>query len=126
MREVVNGLMYVLSTGCQWRAIPFRTEEPFNKIVINLIAVDGSEGQKIEFLADGEQVSSLASIPTPSSLIAGRVASPGRSRSKTCPTSARRRRARRSRTWSKSLFATSVTNALQSGRNSAGLPTAPS
>ena len=22
MREVVNGLMYVLSTGCQWRAIP--------------------------------------------------------------------------------------------------------
>jgi len=22
MREVVNGLMYILSTGCQWRAIP--------------------------------------------------------------------------------------------------------
>jgi len=22
MREVVNGLLYVLSTGCQWRAIP--------------------------------------------------------------------------------------------------------
>ena len=22
MREVINGLMYVLSTGCQWRAIP--------------------------------------------------------------------------------------------------------
>ncbi len=22
MREVVNGLMYMLSTGCQWRAIP--------------------------------------------------------------------------------------------------------
>ena len=22
MREVVNGLMYVLSTGCQWAAIP--------------------------------------------------------------------------------------------------------
>ena len=22
MREVVNGLMYVLSTGCQWRANP--------------------------------------------------------------------------------------------------------
>ncbi len=21
MREVVNGLMYILSTGCQWRAI---------------------------------------------------------------------------------------------------------
>jgi transposase len=22
MRDVVNGLMYILSTGCQWRAIP--------------------------------------------------------------------------------------------------------
>jgi transposase len=22
VREVLNGLMYVLSTGCQWRAIP--------------------------------------------------------------------------------------------------------
>ena len=22
MREIVNGLLYVLSTGCQWRAIP--------------------------------------------------------------------------------------------------------
>ena len=22
MREIVNGLMYILSTGCQWRAIP--------------------------------------------------------------------------------------------------------
>jgi hypothetical protein len=37
-------------------AIPFRTEEPFKKIAVNLIAPDGSEGQKIEFLADGEQV----------------------------------------------------------------------
>jgi len=37
-------------------AIPFRTEEPFKKIAVNLIAPDGTEGQKIEFLADGEQV----------------------------------------------------------------------
>ena len=37
-------------------AIPFRTEEPFKKIVVNLLAANGSEGQKIEFLADGEQV----------------------------------------------------------------------
>ena len=22
VREVVNGLMYILSTGCQWRAVP--------------------------------------------------------------------------------------------------------
>jgi transposase len=25
MREVVNGLMYILSTGCQWRAMPPRS-----------------------------------------------------------------------------------------------------
>jgi hypothetical protein len=39
-------------------AIPFRCnpEEAFKKIVVNLVATDGSEGQKIEFLADGEQV----------------------------------------------------------------------
>jgi putative transposase len=22
MREIVNGIMYILTTGCQWRAIP--------------------------------------------------------------------------------------------------------
>jgi transposase len=34
MREVVNGLMYILSTSCQWRAVPkdlppkiFRSED---------------------------------------------------------------------------------------------------
>jgi len=37
-------------------AIPFRAEEPFEKYTVNLIAPDGSEGQKIEFLADGQQV----------------------------------------------------------------------
>src|SRR5215831_4135972 len=37
-------------------AIPFRTEEPFKIFTINLIAPDGSEGQKIQFLGDGEQL----------------------------------------------------------------------
>jgi hypothetical protein len=37
------------------RAIPFRTDEPFKKITANLTAPDGSEGQKIELLADGQQ-----------------------------------------------------------------------
>jgi hypothetical protein len=37
------------------RAIPFRTDEPFKKITVNLTAPDGSEGQKIELLADGQQ-----------------------------------------------------------------------
>ena len=39
------------------RAILFRTAMgPFDKIAVNLIASNGSEGQKIEFLANGQQV----------------------------------------------------------------------
>jgi hypothetical protein len=37
-------------------AVPFRTEEPFEKITVNLIAPDGSEGQKLEFLGTGQQI----------------------------------------------------------------------
>jgi hypothetical protein len=39
-------------------ATPFRVnpDETFKKIAVSLIAPDGSEGQKIEFLADGEQI----------------------------------------------------------------------
>jgi Family of unknown function (DUF5906)/Bifunctional DNA primase/polymerase, N-terminal len=37
------------------RAIPFRTEEPFSKIVVNVVAPNGS-AEKLEFLADGQQV----------------------------------------------------------------------
>jgi bifunctional DNA primase/polymerase-like protein len=37
------------------RAIPFRTEEPFDKIVVNLVAPSAS-AEKIEFLGDGQQV----------------------------------------------------------------------
>jgi hypothetical protein len=37
------------------RAIPFRTEESFAKIVVNLIAPSGT-AEKIEFLGDGQQV----------------------------------------------------------------------
>ena len=29
VRDVVNGLMYILSTGCQWRAIPKDLSLPF-------------------------------------------------------------------------------------------------
>jgi hypothetical protein len=38
------------------RAIPFRTAVPFAKITANLIAADGSTGEKIEFLCAGQQV----------------------------------------------------------------------
>jgi Bifunctional DNA primase/polymerase, N-terminal len=37
------------------RAIPFRTLTPFSKITANQIAMDGSTGEKIEFLCDGQQ-----------------------------------------------------------------------
>jgi hypothetical protein len=38
------------------RAIPFRTQEPFAKIVVPLIAPNGDTKQKLEFLSDGQQV----------------------------------------------------------------------
>jgi len=40
------------------RAIPFRTEQPFTKITINLVAPNGSteKHEKIEFLGEGQQV----------------------------------------------------------------------
>jgi len=38
------------------RAIPFRTSNPFAKITANLVAADGSTGEKIEFMCDGQQV----------------------------------------------------------------------
>ena len=34
MREVVNGLMYILSTGCQWRAIPKDLPPPARRCTI--------------------------------------------------------------------------------------------
>ncbi len=38
------------------RAIPFRTADPFAKITVNLIAANGSTGEKIEFMCTGQQV----------------------------------------------------------------------
>jgi len=38
------------------RAIFFRTDEPFKKIAVNLVAPNGDTRQKIEFLGDGQQV----------------------------------------------------------------------
>jgi Bifunctional DNA primase/polymerase, N-terminal len=38
------------------RAIPFRTVDPFAKITVNLIAANGSTGEKIEFMCDGQQI----------------------------------------------------------------------
>jgi hypothetical protein len=38
------------------RAIPFRTDAPFRKILVKVLAPDGSAGQKLELLGDGQQV----------------------------------------------------------------------
>jgi Bifunctional DNA primase/polymerase, N-terminal len=38
------------------RAIVFRTVDPFAKITVNLIAANGSVGEKIEFLCAGQQI----------------------------------------------------------------------
>jgi RecA-family ATPase len=38
------------------RAFLFRTEEPFKKIVVNFIARNGGKEEKLEFLAEGQQV----------------------------------------------------------------------
>jgi hypothetical protein len=37
------------------RLIPFQTDEPFEKILVKLIAPDGATGQRIEVLCDGQQ-----------------------------------------------------------------------
>src|SRR5262249_46489693 len=37
------------------RLIPFRTQEPFAKLALSLIAPDCDTSQKLEFLADGQQ-----------------------------------------------------------------------
>jgi len=50
-----HGLVLVRIGKPPKRAIPFRTDEPFKKILVTLIAPNGAE-EKIEFLGDGQQV----------------------------------------------------------------------
>ena len=51
-----HGVILVRFGNAPKHAIPFRTDTPFKKITVNLIAPDGDETQKIELLADGQQV----------------------------------------------------------------------
>jgi hypothetical protein len=50
-----HGLVLVRIGRPPKRAIPFRTDEPFKKILVSLIAPNGAE-EKVEFLGDGQQV----------------------------------------------------------------------
>jgi hypothetical protein len=70
------------------RAILFRTQEPFAKIIANLVAPNGST-EKIEFLADGQQLPASACTLKPSGPIRGTRTRPARSRRRICPISAR-------------------------------------
>jgi hypothetical protein len=58
VRERVEEIGFVLIRFGRFprRAIPFRTDAPFPKIVAAMIAPEGSSGQKLEFLCDGQQL----------------------------------------------------------------------
>ena len=45
------------------RGVLLRTDTPFKKIVTSLIAPDGSKDQKVEFLADGQQIACFGIHP---------------------------------------------------------------
>jgi hypothetical protein len=45
------------------RAIPFRTDKYFTKLDVKFAAADGGEGDKIEFLADGQQFAAFGTHP---------------------------------------------------------------
>jgi RecA-family ATPase len=64
VREQYEEAGYILvRTGkAPKRAIPFRTQEPFTKIVANVIAPNGT-AEKIEFLGDGQQVACFGTHP---------------------------------------------------------------
>ena len=53
--ETDRGYVLTRVGKAQKRAIPFRTDQPFPKLAVNLIAPNGSP-EKIEFLCDGQQV----------------------------------------------------------------------
>lgn len=57
-----RGFVLVRTGKAPKRAIPFRTEEPFAKIVVNVVAPNGGT-EKIEFLADGQQVACFGVHP---------------------------------------------------------------
>ena len=49
VREVMNGIMYVLSTGCQWRAVP--KDLPPRSTVFDYLSICGAGmGRSIAFI----------------------------------------------------------------------------
>ena len=103
-------------------AIPFRTEEPFEKITVNLIAPDGSEGQKIEFLGDGQQVVVAGTHPDIGQPY--RTADSSRSNMRTCPISANKKHTPSSTTSLTYWFAANTATGAHQGARGR-IPTAP-
>jgi hypothetical protein len=58
------------------RAIPFRTDEPFKKITVTLIAPDGNE-EKIEFPGDGQYLACFGIHPDTGQPYTWRGGAPG-------------------------------------------------
>jgi hypothetical protein len=74
------------------RAIPFRSDQPFKKITALLTPPDGGKEEKLEFLADGQQLVLSAFTRIPASLTSGSVGSPAASNAATCRTSMKSKR----------------------------------
>src|ERR1700704_5595809 len=72
MREIVNGLMYILSTGCQWRGIP--KDLPPKRTLsdyFDLWAYDGTLGDihHALYLKVGSRSKGRPARPPPSSIV---------------------------------------------------------
>ena len=51
-----SGIVPVRFGSFPKRALPFRTDAPFAKLTVKLTAPDGSEGQRLELMGDGQQI----------------------------------------------------------------------
>src|SRR5262249_22271567 len=75
VREVMNGIMYILSTGCQWRAIP-KDLPPRSTLFdyLDLWSYDGTLDRIHHVLYVGGKANEKPSRPPPSSIAkAGRA-----------------------------------------------------
>jgi Bifunctional DNA primase/polymerase, N-terminal len=59
------------------RALLFRCDQPFRKITAKLVAPDGSEGQGLEIMADGQQIAVSGRHPDTGQLYAWHDGAPG-------------------------------------------------
>ena len=105
VREVLNGLLYVLATGCQWRALP-RDLPPRSTVhdYLTLLAWDGTLGRLHHALfvqareRAGKEASPTAAIVDSRSVKSAEKG--GRASIRAATTRARRSRARSGTSWS--------------------------